>query len=174
MRSRTLALEIAGRDLDRALDDAPMPIDAVFQGADAFGDLGDGVGSPVCWRNRNDGARLDCDDTQLVAQGVGDLLDRGGLQAVQLLKKSEEQQARAEGIDLARHPAGMPIDEGKAILGELRIAFPIGAAQPVLDIGFGLAFAQRPEMIGGGDPLSQLLEPRAAEHSAELWLPEQE
>ena len=93
---------------------------------------------------------------------------------VQLLEKSEEQQARAKGIDLTRHPAGMTINQRETVLGELRIAFPLGAAQPVLDIGSGLAFAQRSQMIGRGHPLPQLFEPRAAEHGAELRLPEQE
>ena len=92
---------------------------------------------------------------------------------MQLLQEAEEQQPRAEGIDLPRHTAGMLIDQRKAILGEMRIAFPIGAAQPMLDIGLGLGFAQRTQMISRRYPLPQLLEPRAAEYRAELRLPEQ-
>lgn len=68
----------------------------------------------------------------------------------------------------------MPIDQRKAVLRELRISFPISPAQPVLDISPGLGFAQRPQMIGRGHPLPQLLEPGTAENCAELRLPQQE
>ena len=43
----------------------------------------------------------------------------------------------------------------------------------MLDIGSRLPFAQWSEVVGCGHPLAKLLEPRTAEHSAELWLSEQ-
>ncbi len=55
----------------------------------------------------------------------------------------------------------------------MRVAFPFGPAQAMLDIGPGFGFVERTEMVGGGHPLAQLLEPRAAEDRAELRLPEQ-
>jgi hypothetical protein len=48
-----------------------------------------------------------------------------------------KEKPRAQSVDLTRHPSCMAIDQREAILGELRIAFPIGPAEPVLDIGIG-------------------------------------
>src|SRR6516225_10145824 len=55
----------------------------------------------------------------------------------------------------------------------MRITFPIGPSQPMLDICSTLAFTQRAQMISGRDPLPQLVEPWAAECRAELRLTEQ-
>src|SRR3954469_15060423 len=67
----------------------------------------------------------------------------------------------------------MEIDRGKTIVRKLRIALPAGAEQPVLDIAARIGLVQRPEMVGGGDALSELVERRIAQHLAELWLTEQ-
>ena len=83
---------------------------------------------------RNLGGRVLRDDRHLLPQVIGDLFGDGGLQRVQLLQEAEEQQPRAQGVDLARHTTSVPVDDRKTILGELRIVFPVGPAQPMRDI----------------------------------------
>src|SRR5207245_1947361 len=78
-----------------------------------------------------------------------------------------------QGVDLSRHASGVPIDQRIAILGEMRVVFPIGPVQPMLDVGSTLGFAQRAQMVSRGYPLPQLLEPRAAKNRTELRLTEQ-
>src|SRR5438067_12090901 len=67
----------------------------------------------------------------------------------------------------------MPIDQRKAILGEMGVVFPIGPVQPMLDVGSAFGFAQRAQMVSSGYPLPQLLEPGDPEDRAELRLTEE-
>jgi hypothetical protein len=62
------------------------------------------------------------------------------------------------------------VDQWKAIVGKMWITFPIGPPQPMFDISSTLAFAQGTQMISGGDPLPQLLEPGVTKCRAELRL----
>ena len=92
---------------------------------------------------------------------------------MKLLEETKKQQPRAKSVDLPRYAAGVPIDQRKAILIEMRIARPVGAPQPMLDIGSTLGLGQRAQMVGSGYPLAQLFEPFAAEDRSKLRLAEQ-
>jgi len=99
------ALKIGYHDLNRALDNTFMAVEILLQRAEAFGNLGNSLGPPIGLSMRNLVLR---DDRHLLAQVVGDLFGDGGLQRVQLLQQTEEQQPRAQGVDLARHTPSVP------------------------------------------------------------------
>src|SRR5262249_46219242 len=88
-------------------------------------------------------------------------------------QEAEEQQPRAESINLSRHAAGVTVDQRIAVFVEMRVIRPIGAAQPMLDIRVAFGLAQRAQMISRGYPLAQLFEPCAAEDPPKLRLAEQ-
>ena len=135
-----------------------MAVDILLQGAEAFGNLGNSLGAPIGLSMRKLGGSVVRDDRHLLAQVMGDLFGGGGLQRVQLLQEAEEQQPRAQGVDLAWHTPSVPMDHWKTILGELRIVFPVGPAQPMLDIGSGLDFAQWSQVVSRRYALPQLLQ----------------
>src|ERR1700730_957606 len=172
-RSRPFLLKIVSRDLEGAFDHQPLLVDTLFQQLEALADLrntfapssriGRGVG----------GGRWRGDDSDLLSQIAGDLFDGTCRQRMQFLEETEQQQPRAERIDLARYAAGVQVDQRKAIVVEMGVARPIGAAQPMLDIGSALGFAQRAQMVSCSYPLAQLFEPCAAKDRPKLRLTEQ-
>jgi len=62
----------------------------------------------------------------------------------------------------------MLVDGPVGIGGEFGIVLPADGGKTVFDIGPDLALLQRLEMIGGNDPLAQLVEFGAGEGGAEL------
>src|ERR1700757_3746771 len=104
--SRPVALEIAGRDFNRALDDAAMPADLFFEHAEALGDLRGRLRFAVRLAGGQTADGIGCDDGDFLAQVFGHFIDRFGLKRMKLLQKTEEQQPRTQGIDLPRHASG--------------------------------------------------------------------
>src|SRR5262249_31948753 len=113
------------------------------------------------------------DDSDLLSQIASNLFDGTCRQRMQLFQEAEEQQPRAESINLSRHAAGVTVDQRIAVFVEMRVIRPIGAAQPMLDIRVAFGLAQRAQMISRGYPLAQLFEPCAAEDPPKLRLAEQ-
>jgi len=66
------------------------------------------------------------------------------------------------------------VNHRKNVIRELRIPLPPDGTKAMMDIGAGLVGLERPEMVGGDDPLTQLLQLRLAYDGTELRLPEQE
>ena len=89
MRSRPIALEIAGGDFDRALDDASMSVDMLFEHAEPLGYFGDRFRFAVSLSASRSTDRLSSDDCDFLAQVIGHFLDGIGLQRVELLEKPE-------------------------------------------------------------------------------------
>src|SRR5215472_5167524 len=151
-----------------------MATDILLQSPEALGNLGHRIKPPIGLAKRNVDHRICGHDSEFLPQVIGDFFYGWGLQRMHLLQEAKQQQPRAQGIDLARDTSCVPIDQWKAILGKLRVAFPIGAAQTMLNIRFGLGFAQRPQVVSRCYPLPQLVQSRAAEDRTKLRLPEQE
>src|SRR5437660_1523298 len=102
--------QIMGRDFERAFDHQSLLVDTFFQQPEALADLRNIVA--LC--NRIGGGagrgRWCSDDSDLLSQIASDLFDRTCGQRMQLLQEAEEQQPRAERIDLARYAAGVLVD----------------------------------------------------------------
>src|SRR6267142_4546646 len=151
-RSRPFLPKIVGRDFESAFDHQPLLVDTFFQQPEALADLRNTLASS----NRIGGGRWRSDDSDLLSQIAGNLFDGACCQRMQFLQEAEEQQPRAESVDLSRHAAGVAVDQRIAILVEMRVARPIGAAQPMLDIGSAFGLAQRAQMVSRSYPLAQL------------------
>ena len=97
------------------------------------------------------------------------LLDDGGniFGAKDLLlgEKSRQQEPIAEGVDATRNAAAGGIDRMKRFgFDTRRLALPVHMRKPVFDIGLRLFAVERPQVVGGDDPLTQLLHLRALHH----------
>src|SRR6266478_4751650 len=142
-RSRPFLPKIVGRDFESAFDHQPLFVDTFFQQPEALADLRNTLASS----NRIGGGRWRSDYSDLLSQIAGNLFDGACRQGMQFLQEGEEQRCRAESFDLSRHAAGVAVDQRIAILVEMRVARPIGAAQPMLDIGSAFGLAQRAQMV---------------------------
>jgi hypothetical protein len=91
-QSRPLALEITGRDFDRALDDTAVPIDAFLERTETFGELGYCFRFAVGFGSSRAACRVCRDDGDFLAQVIGHLVHRIGLQRMELFQEAEEQQ----------------------------------------------------------------------------------
>src|SRR6266436_1949677 len=172
-RSRPFLLKIVGRNFEGAFDHQPLLVDTLFQQLEALADLRNSLAPSNRIGGGAGGGRWRSDDSDLLSQVASDLFYGTCRQRMQLFQKAEEQQPRAESIDLSRHAAGVAVDQRIAVLVEMRVACPIGAAQPMLDIGSAFGLAQRTQMVSRGYPLAQLFEPCAAKDRAKLRLTEQ-
>src|SRR5205807_5637592 len=92
--SRPLPLEIAGRDFNCALDDASMPIDLVFEHAEALAYLRGRLRFAVRGAGARSADGVGRDDGDFLAQVFGHLVDCNGVNRMELLQKAEEQQSR--------------------------------------------------------------------------------
>src|SRR5260221_13606781 len=102
------------------------------------------------------------------------LVDISRGQRVTVFEEAEEEDARTERIDLAGDPAAMPVNRWKHVIAELRVGVPADHAQAVFDVVPRLRLVERTEVVGGDDPLAQLVEFPACQRLAELRLAEQE
>src|ERR1700761_3736581 len=89
---------------------------------------------------------------------------------MKLLEKAMQQQPRTECVDASRNTLRVLIDDRKCGFGKMRVAFPLRAAQAMLDISASLRLVERTEVVGGGHALAKLFEPRAAQNNAKLRL----
>src|SRR5215468_10754658 len=154
-RSRPFPLKIVGRDFEGAFDHQPLLVHTLFQQPETSADLRNTLASSTQIGGGAGSGRWRSDDSDFLSQIARDLFDGTCRQRMQLFQEAEEQQPRAESIDLTRHTASVAVDQRKTILVEMRVARPIGAAQPMLDISSALGLAQRAQMVGRSNPLAQ-------------------
>jgi hypothetical protein len=88
--SRSVALKIAGGDFDRAFDNAAVPVDIFFKHGEAFSKQRDPLRVSVRLRCSGSADRFGRDDSDFLAQVVGHLVDRIGLEGMQLFEKAEQ------------------------------------------------------------------------------------